>query len=66
MKRTVLQEEDIPGEKLLNDLTVEEPKRWLECHGLKKVGKDELIERLPFQNSLGIGVFLKRIFFVRP
>ena len=49
MKITVLQEDDVPGAILLNDLTkctVEELKRWLECHGLKKVEKDELIRRV--------------------
>ena len=44
----VLYEEDVPGAKLTkdpDDCSVEELKRWLQCHGLKKTGKKiELIE----------------------
>ena len=35
----ILNEEDVPGAKLSKDPTaynMEELKRWLECHGLKK------------------------------
>ena len=46
----VLDEEDVPGAKLteeLNEWMVEEVKRWLECHGLKNCGKkDDLLERV--------------------
>ena len=38
--RVVLTEDDVPDEKLLNppnECPVEQLKRWLECHGLKKV-----------------------------
>ena len=46
----VLREEDVPGAKLSKDpseCTVEELKRWLNCHGLKKCGrKGELVERV--------------------
>ena len=42
--------DDVPGAKLTKDptdCTVEELKRWLECHGLKKGGrKGELFERV--------------------
>ena len=40
--KIVLNEEDVPGAKLMkapNDCCVEELKRWLECHGLKRTGK---------------------------
>ena len=56
MKRVVLQEEDVPGAQLLKGpakCTVEELKRWLECHGLKKGGeKDELVERVRLSNGV--------------
>ena len=38
----VLYEEDVPGAKLTkdpDDCSVEELKRWLQCHGLKKLEK---------------------------
>ena len=54
--RVVLNEEDVPGVKLTKDpsaCTIEELKRWLECHGSKKGGKmNELIERM----RLSIGI----------
>ena len=44
-----LKENDIPGAKLVrepSECSVEELKRWLECHGQKKSGKKhELVER---------------------
>ena len=47
--RIVLNEEDVPGAKLMKDpsaCSIEELKRWLEYHGLKKSGKkNELVER---------------------
>ena len=53
----VLYEEDVPGAKLMkdpNDCSVEELKRWLKCHGLKKTGKKvELIERVRLNNRIG-------------
>ena len=55
MERVDLTDDDVPGARLLkdpNDHTVEELKRWLECHGLKRTGrKGELVERV--KNSLG-------------
>ena len=43
-----LKECDIPGANLVKELSeysVEEPKRWLECHGQNKSGKKhELVE----------------------
>ena len=47
----VLDEEDVPGAKPTKgsgECTVEELKRWLECHhGLKKIGrKGDLVERV--------------------
>ena len=39
--RVVLEEEDVPGARLRKDpqdSLVVELKRWLECHGLKKIG----------------------------
>ena len=39
----VLYDEDVPGAKLTkdpDDCSVEELKRWLQCHGLKKWKKD--------------------------
>ena len=51
----ILNEEDVPGAKLSKDPTacdMEELKRWLECHGLKKSGKREiLVERV--RHSIG-------------
>ena len=48
--RIVLNEEDVPGAKLTKDpstYSIEELKRWLECHGLEKGGKEnELVERV--------------------
>ena len=35
-------EEDVPGAKLTkdpDDCSVEKLKRWLQCHGLKRLGK---------------------------
>ena len=53
--RVVLTEDGVPGAKLLNppnECPVEQLKRWLECHCLKKSGrKGELIERV----TLSIG-----------
>ena len=53
--RVVLTEDAVPGAKLRNppnECSVEQLKRWLECHGLKKSGrKGELIERV----TLSIG-----------
>lgn len=47
---TILKEEDVPGAKLTKkpeNCIVEELKRWLECHGLKKSGrKQELVKRV--------------------
>ena len=46
----ILHEEDVPGAKLSKDpsaCNMEELKRWLQCHGLKKSSKKEiLIERV--------------------
>ena len=51
----VLYEEDLPGVKLMkdpNDCSVEELKRWSQCHGLKKTGKEvELIDRVRSSNG---------------
>ena len=47
---SILTEDDVPGAKLKKDpesCIVDELKRWLECHGLKKSGKKaELVERV--------------------
>ena len=52
----VLYEEDVPGAKLMkdpNDWSVEELKRWLQCHGFKNtVTKVELIERVRLSNGI--------------
>ena len=49
-KHSILKEDEVPGAKLLKEpekCAVEELKRWLECHGLKKSGtKAELIKRV--------------------
>ena len=46
----ILHEGGVPGAKLSKDpsaCNIEELKRWLECHGFKKSGKQEiLIERV--------------------
>ena len=48
--RIVLNEDDVPGAKLFKEpsnCSVEELKRWLHCHGLKRTGeKDELVEKV--------------------
>ena len=41
-KYTILEEDDVPGAKLKkfpHKCIVDELKRWLECHSLKKFGK---------------------------
>ncbi|XP_066935617.1 uncharacterized protein [Clytia hemisphaerica] len=47
---SILTEDDVPGAKLKKDpenCIVDELKRWLECHGLKKSGKKaEFVERV--------------------
>ena len=47
---TLLKEDEFPGAKFSKEpekCVIEELKRWLECHGLKKSGKkDELINRV--------------------
>ena len=49
-KHSILKEDEVPGAKLLKEpetCVVEEPKRWLECHDLKKSGKKaKLINRV--------------------
>ena len=54
--RIVLNEDDVPSAKLFKEpcnCSVEELKRWLHCHGLKRTGKKyELVERV----RLSIGV----------
>ena len=49
-KYSILKEDEVPGAKLLKEpekCVVEELKRWLECHGLKKSGKKaQLIKRV--------------------
>ena len=56
-KRTVLNEEDVPGakfKKIPKDCSVIELKRWLECHGLQKKGnKTELVERVNLSTGVG-------------
>ena len=40
--RIVLNEDDVPGAKLFKErskCSVEELKRWLHCHGLKRTGE---------------------------
>ena len=57
---TILKEEDVPGAKLAKDpekCIMEELRRWLECHGLKKSGKkDELVSRLKQALKLNLPV----------
>ena len=52
----VLSENDVPGAKLKSDpihCSVDELKRWLYCHGIKRTGKkDELVERV----RLSVGI----------
>ena len=49
-KYTILEESDVPGAKLKKNpenCIVDELKRWLECHSLKRSGKrDVLIQRV--------------------
>ena len=58
-----LKEYDIPGANLVNELSecsVEEPKRWLECHGQKKSSKKhELVERVKRLLKLNVKVHQK-------
>ena len=46
----ILSDSDVPGAKLVKhsqECVIEELKRWLEYHGLKKTGKkDELVSRV--------------------
>ena len=50
MERVVSSEEYVPGAVLMKDpseYSVLELKRWLECHGVKVIGKkQELIDRV--------------------
>ena len=57
---TILKEDKVPGAKLLKKpekCVIEELKRWLECHGLKKSGKkDDLINRVRDGLKLNLSV----------
>ena len=59
----ILKEDDVPGAKLgktPEKCMVEELKRWLECHGLKKSGKkNELIQRVNDALKLDLPVDVK-------
>ena len=59
----ILKEDDVPGAKLENPpekCMVEQLKRWLECHGLKKSSKkNELIQRVNDVLKLDLPVDVK-------
>ena len=59
-KYTILEEDDVPGAKLNKvpeKCIVDELKRWLECHSLKKSGKkDELVKRVEDALKLNLPV----------
>ena len=59
-KHSILKEDEVPGAKLLKEpekYVVEELKRWLKCHGLKKSGKKaQLIKRVKDRLKLNFPV----------